>query len=108
MLVLSGLQATNLCRNIPCLHSLKQMVRQMKSRDVLLQRAPWWCQKIFLKSELEEGKCARKVQQNGLKLPSKELCAGRAGAMGTRGKQRDLQTVNLTLIEGKIGKDGEV
>jgi len=62
------------------------MVRQMKSRDVLLQRAPCQCQKI-LKSELEEGKCARKVQQSGLKLPGEELFAGRMHRMASREEQ---------------------
>lgn len=61
----------------------------------------------ILKSELEEGKCARKVQQNGLKLPSKELCAGRTCRMVT-GEDRGLWISELTLTEGKTGKEGKV
>lgn len=58
----------------------------------------------ILKSELEEGKCAKKVQPNGLKLPGKEICAGRL----VTGEEQGQWISELTLIEGKIGKEGKV
>lgn len=41
----------------------------------------------ILNSELEGEKRARKVQQNGLSLPSKELRAERMRGMASRGEQ---------------------
>lgn len=78
MLVHSGLQSTNLCRNTPC-PALSQADGQADEelRCAASPRARLVPE--ILNSKLEEGKCVRKVKQNGLKLSAGRTCRMRTG-----------------------------
>lgn len=72
----------------PAPRCLRQMVRQMTSREASLQQAPCWCQKFKKASWGKEN-----VQHHGLKLPGEDLCAGRTHRMVT-GWSGDCGSVN--------------